>query len=111
MSAVLDPNNVGRGFAAGMIATYPGYTLAFPTASVLATLQVNSGSPNSAALVSSQDGQYLRGFTNPLRTGDYSTAALDPATGVAWLLSEQGQTYSTTSSNNWGTVVWKASFT
>lgn len=124
--------------------------MAFPTASVLATLQVNSGSPNSAALVSSQDGQYLRGFTNPLRTGDYSSSALDPATGVAWLvssdclgygwgvvgrkgesffflvfdvvgfsffspfsdtqknvyfpqlqLSEQGQTYSVTNSNNW----------
>ena len=85
--------------------------MAFPTASVLATLQVNSGASDSAALVSAQDGQYLRGFTNPLRSGDYSTSVLDPATGVAWLLSEQGQSYATTGSNNWGTVVWKAAFT
>jgi hypothetical protein len=126
--------------------------VAFPTASVLATLEVNSGASDSAALVSAQDGQYLRSFTNPLRSGDYSTSVLDPATGVAWLvssafifggggggrgkkqrrnllffdfvvffsshhflthekrkpsqspklqLSEQGQTYSTTGSNNW----------
>jgi hypothetical protein len=61
--------------------------VAFPTASVLATLQVNSGASDSAALVSAQDGQYLRGFTNPLRSGDYSTSVLDPATGVAWLVS------------------------
>ena len=87
MSTAIDPTNPNRGLAVGMIATYPGYTVAFPTASVFVQLQVNSGAPNSAALVTSQDGQYLRGFTNPLRTGDYSTSVVDPATGVAWLVS------------------------
>lgn len=83
----------------------------FPTASVFTTLQVGVGASNSAALVSGSDGVSLVGFSNPMRTGDYSTSCLDPATGVAWLLSEQGQSYATTGSNNWGTVVWKAAFT
>lgn len=89
MSTAIDPTDNSRGLAAGMIATYPGYTVAFPTASVFVQLQVNNGAPNSAALVTSQDGQYLRGFTNPLRTGDYSTSVVDPATGLAWLVSVQ----------------------
>lgn len=87
MSTAIDPTDNTRGLAAGMIATYPGYTVVFPTASVFVQLQVNNGAPNSAALVTSQDGQYLRGFTNPLRTGDYSTSVVDPATGLAWLVS------------------------
>ena len=61
--------------------------MAYPTASVLATLQVNVTTPSFVALVTSQDGQYLRGFTTPLLTGEYSTAVLDPTTGVAWLVS------------------------
>ena len=86
MSTVLDPSNPNGGLMAGMLATYPGFTVSFPTASVLVQVAAGSGAPNSAALVTSQDGQYLRGFTNPLRTGDYSTSVVDPATGVAWLV-------------------------
>jgi len=78
----LDPNNIDRGFIVGMIATSKGYDpVSFPTASLFGTVQVGVGSSNGAALVSSAEGQFLYGFSSPLRTGDYSTSTVDP---VSW---------------------------
>ena len=66
---------------------------------VTAAYSLNGAAPNNV---------YLTGFTSPIRTGDYSDACVDPATGIFWGATEQGQSASTTSNNNWGTVIWKA---
>ena len=79
----------------------------------IGALQRGTGVVSTQALVSGTNGQLLRGFATPeIRSGDYPAAAMDPDTGVFWGASEQGTTAPATNSlqNNWGTVIWKATF-
>ena len=112
--AALNPRNVDTAYFVGVIATTPTFTpVTSPPASVLGALQRGTGVVSTQALVSGTNGQLLRGFATPeIRSGDYPAAAMDPDTGVFWGASEQGTTAPATNSlqNNWGTVIWKATF-
>lgn len=92
---------------AGFVAFATGSrTLQF--ASLYGKITVGSGVTSASYLSSTGNNVYLKGFTRPIRTGDYSDACVDPATGEFWGASEQGQSAAVTSYNNWGTAIWNA---
>jgi hypothetical protein len=76
--------------------------------SLFGKITVGSGVTSASYLSSTGNNVYLKGFTSPTRTGDYSDACVDPATGQFWGASEQGQSVGVTSYNNWGTAIWNS---
>jgi hypothetical protein len=73
---------------AGFVGFITGST-SIQFASMFGRITVGSGVTYATTVNAAPNGQYLKGFTRPVRTGDYSAACVDPATGAFWSKGER----------------------
>lgn len=82
--------SISNANAAGFVGFITGSTT-IPFASMFGRITVGSGVTYATTVNAAPNGQYLKGFTNPVRTGDYSAACVDPATGAFFGEGKKGE--------------------